>query len=63
MQAEYPIWRVWLRKDGMSLDELRYEWTYEDILKANALLDMEEDYRIAYKEDDANEFERKRKKK
>lgn len=26
---------------------MKYEWTYEDLLKANALLDMVEDFRSA----------------
>jgi hypothetical protein len=33
------IWRIWHEK-GTPLNELRYEWTYEDLLKANAILDM-----------------------
>jgi hypothetical protein len=33
------IWRVWHDK-GTPLNELRYEWTYPDLLKANAILDM-----------------------
>jgi hypothetical protein len=33
------LWRIWYEK-GTPLNELRYEWTYEDLLKANAILDM-----------------------
>lgn len=28
----------------ISLDELMYSWTYKDIEKANAILDMKDDY-------------------
>lgn len=27
------------------LDELKYKWTYPDLLKANDLLDMQADYK------------------
>jgi hypothetical protein len=33
------VWRIWHEK-GTPLKELLYEWTYEDLLKANAVLDM-----------------------
>jgi len=33
---------------GISLYELKHEWSYPDLLKANALLDMEEDYKNVY---------------
>jgi hypothetical protein len=46
MEAEYPIWRIWLAKN-VPLNELRWEWTYEDILKANAMLDYQEAYDLA----------------
>ena len=38
------IWRIWLEK-GTPLNEMKNEWTYVDLLKANALLDMMEDHR------------------
>lgn len=41
--SQYPIYRIWLKK-GTPLNELNYEWTYEDIIKANAVLDMEQCY-------------------
>jgi hypothetical protein len=37
---------VWIDK-GVSLDELRYEWSYEDIMKANAVLDMAQAINLA----------------
>ncbi len=40
------IWRVWQKK-SVPLDELRQKWTYEDLLHANAVLDMEEDIEAA----------------
>lgn len=32
---------------NISLDELRYSWTFKDIEKANAILDMKDDYEAA----------------
>jgi hypothetical protein len=43
---EYPLWRLWLSK-GIPLQELRWNWTYPDILKANAVLDFQDDYELA----------------
>jgi hypothetical protein len=42
----------------MPLDELRYRWTYEDLLHANAILDMSSDMNTAM--EGLFEFERKR---
>ena len=36
-----PIWRLWLHKE-MSLNEIR-SLSYIDVMKANAMLDMQED--------------------
>jgi hypothetical protein len=33
------IWRLW-KEAGVPLRELREYYTYEDVLKANAVLDM-----------------------
>lgn len=30
------------------LDELKYKWTYSDLLKANSLLDMQADYKNVF---------------
>ena len=46
MEDEYLIWRIWGEK-GVSLNELRYRWTYEDLLHANAYLDMSADINTA----------------
>ncbi len=43
---EYLIWRIWMTK-GTPLSELRWQWTYPDILKANAILDYQEAYDLA----------------
>jgi hypothetical protein len=43
---EYPLWRIWTKK-GTPLNELKYQWTYPDILKALAIMDMEDDYDCA----------------
>jgi len=40
------LWRVWLEK-GVPLNELKYEWTYPDLLEANAVLDMYSSHEIA----------------
>jgi hypothetical protein len=50
------IWRIWQEK-GTPLDELRYKWTYEDLLHANAILDMSSDMNTAM--EGLFEFERK----
>jgi hypothetical protein len=49
METEYILWRIW-KKTSIPIDELRYKWTYSDILKANALLDMDNDYESAMNE-------------
>ena len=46
IEDEFLIWRVWQKK-GVPLDELRNRWTYEDLLHANAVLDMDEDIEAA----------------
>jgi len=51
------IWRIWQEK-GTPLDELRYKWTYEDLLHATAVLDMDSDMRTAL--DGLQEIENKR---
>jgi len=33
------MWRVW-KRTGTPLNEIFYEWTYEQVMKANAVLDM-----------------------
>jgi len=40
------VWRVWEAK-GVPLHELKYEWTYRELLEANAVLDMYQSYEIA----------------
>jgi len=43
---EFPIWRIWLNgKD--SLQEIRDKWNYNDVMIANALLDMQSDQKDA----------------
>lgn len=34
-------------KKRIPLNEIRYEWTYVDLLKANAMIDFEEMYEMA----------------
>jgi hypothetical protein len=46
IEEEYLIWRIWSSKK-VPLQELRQEWTYKDLLKANAILDYEETYELA----------------
>jgi hypothetical protein len=57
LEAEYPIWRIWLEK-GTPLNELRHSWTYEDLMYANAILDMQADTEMAL--DGLLETERKK---
>lgn len=46
MELEYPLWRIWI-ETGISVQEIMYEWTLTDVLKANAMLDMKESYKNA----------------
>ena len=39
--------------------ELRYKWCYSDIIKANAILDMEQAYKMAAEEFQAEEMKKK----
>ena len=43
MLIEYPLWSIWLKK-GVPLDELKYRWTYDDLLRSQAMIDMESAY-------------------
>ena len=52
------IWRIWQEK-GTPLNELRDQWTYEDLLHANAVFDMSQDMNTAM--EGLFEFERKHK--
>ena len=56
MKEEFPLWRIWLKK-SIPLNELRNEWTYPDILKANALLDMQEAYEMGLNQVSMEEVE------
>ena len=49
LEVELPIWRIW-KETGTNLNELKYEWTYSDIKKASAILDMYDDYGTAARE-------------
>jgi len=46
-----------LWKKGVSLAELK-TWTYEEVLKANAILDMEESTELACSEMDKEDLEK-----
>lgn len=39
IEDEYPIWRIWYEK-GVPLRELQEDWTYDDVMRATAVLDM-----------------------
>jgi hypothetical protein len=54
---EYPLWRIW-KEVGTPIRELRHEWTYDDVLRANAVLDMASDYDLAI--EGAREIKRER---
>lgn len=44
-----PIWQVAFHKK-ISLNEIRYNWTYADLLKAQAIIQMEQDYEMVQNE-------------
>jgi len=46
IKEEFPIWRVWLNTNE-PLNEIRFNWTFIDVMKANALLDMQDDMKGA----------------
>jgi len=45
---------------GVSLHELRNKWTYDDVMKANAVLDMYDAMEITSNYVDERELERNR---
>lgn len=49
MEIELPIWQICLHKK-IPLNEIRYGWTYTDLLKAQAIMQMEQDYDLALNE-------------
>lgn len=45
MSEEYPVWRLIIDKRmSVTLDEIERGWTYADIMDANAVLNMMNDY-------------------
>lgn len=58
MKREFPLWRIWSEK-GTSIEELRYKWTYPDVLKANAILDMQADFETGMNEIDRRDMEKR----
>lgn len=49
LQEEWAIWRLITNKIA-TLKEINEHYTYEDILKANAMLDMQKDIKNYYNE-------------
>ncbi|MFX0205155.1 MAG: hypothetical protein ACFFDT_04155 [Candidatus Hodarchaeota archaeon] len=45
---EWPVWRL-IFDGGQTLEEVD-SWDYEDIMKANAILDMRDDYGTAIRQ-------------
>ena len=45
LELEMPLWRIWL-ETGTDIELIR-KWTYPDVLKALAVLDMRDEYRMA----------------
>jgi hypothetical protein len=41
-----PIWRLWLNGKA-TLEELETTWSYDDVIRANAILDIDHDIQIA----------------
>jgi hypothetical protein len=45
LEAEYPFWRLILDV-GLPKEDVE-EWSLEDVLRANDILDMKQDYKLA----------------
>jgi hypothetical protein len=58
IEDEFPIWRIWHEKN-IPLRELQEEWTYDEIMRASAVLDMYSAVDIAREAYDKAEMERK----
>jgi hypothetical protein len=41
------IWRLW-KEQNVPLHELKHQWTYEELVQANAVLDMHQSIEIAW---------------
>lgn len=59
IKDEFLLWHIW-KRSGVNLNELKNEWTYVDLLKAKAVLDMYDDYDAAYSEHDTMKIEGKK---
>ncbi len=58
----FPIYRIW-KETGTSLNEIKEQWTYEDVLNANAILDMYQSLEKATSAFDFIEMEKQKTKK
>lgn len=58
LNDEFLVWRIWNEK-GVPLKEIQEYWSYEDLLKANALLDMKDDFELALEAVQEEELARK----
>ena len=56
MEILFPIFRIW-KETNTSLHEVMYEWTYTEVMQANAILDMYQSNDIATQALDLQEFE------
>lgn len=56
MEMLFPIFRIW-KETHTSLNEVMYEWTYEQVMQANAFLDMFQSNDIATQALDLQELE------
>lgn len=54
MEYEYPIWRIWLEGND-SFKEIAENWTLTEVIKANAILDMKYDIKMANEEANIDE--------
>jgi hypothetical protein len=60
LEEEYPVMRVWEKSNfTIPLDDLRYKWTYPDLMKALSSMDMSTSYDLAFE----GQAEKDRKKK
>jgi hypothetical protein len=55
---EWLIWKLW-KGSKETLKDLRYNYTYNDLLQMNSVLEMEDEYKLAYEQE---EYEKRQKK-
>lgn len=46
LEEIFPIWRIW-KETNTPLKDIMEHWTYEEVMQANAILDMYSDNEMA----------------